>query len=374
MKTFSTLATLTLAATFAAAQFADEVSGNWPNSTAGDFMISNFTFDSGETLDELKIHYETFGELICHDDGSTNAVLIQHGSGGEIGQFLVDSYAATLFNPGQLLDAEKYFLVIPDAIGHGESSTPRNTGLRAKFPSYQYSDMVRANHQLLTEHLGINHTRLITGVSMGGMHTWLFGEKYPDFSDALFPISSLPAQIAGHNRMWRKMFMELIQIDPAYEDGEYEKQPLTGLVGAMSVLLVMFQSPLAMQREYPTRDATDAYVDGTLQALLEAQDEFDANNLLYAYNASYTYAPEAELKKIKVPLTAVNTADDLLNPPELGILEHAVMNEMQEGVGKAVVVPASNETIGHGSYIKAGLWMDELENLLARSGPRAEGQ
>lgn len=181
------------------------------------------------------------------------------------------------------------------------------------------------------------------------------------------PISSLPAQIAGHNRMWRKMFMERIQLDPAWKDGEYDEQPLAGLVGAMSVLLVMFESPLHMLAEYPTRVATDAYIDQTFKTLLAHADSYDANNLLYAYNASTTYDPEPRLRTIRAPLTAINTADDLLNPPALEILEHAIQHQMAQGLGRAVVIPTSNETFGHGSYIKASLWKDELEALLART-------
>lgn len=207
----------------------------------------------------------------------------------------------------------------------------------------------------------------------------MWGEEYPDFMDALFPIACLPVEIAGHNRMWRKLFSELIQIDPTYNNGSYDSQPLTGLLGAMSVLLVMFESPVHLQREYPTREATDAYVDGTIEALLEHIDAYDANNLLYAYNASYTYNPEPHLKSINAPLTAVNTADDLLNPPQLEILERAVREQMKEDLGRAVVIPTSDETFGHGSYIKADLWKhevsgEELESLPKRTHVSESGQ
>lgn len=340
----------------------------WPNPTDGNFAIRDFAFDSGETLTDLELHYKTLGNLQVHEDGSTNAVFIMHGSSlGNSEQFLNEDFAAVLFNPGQVLDAEKYFIILRDAIGHGNSSTPRNTGLHANFPSYQYSDMVRLDHILLTEHFNISHTRLMMGVSMGGMHTWLWGEMYPDFMDALMPIASLPVQIAGHNRLWRKMFTELIINDPAWNSGEYTTQPFTSLSGAMSILQVMFDGPLHLMSEYPTRQAVDEYFEGIYEELSSHPDEYDVNNQLFAWNSSYTYDPEADLGLIKAPLTAVNTADDLMNPPELGILERAVANQMARGVGKAVIVPTSNETFGHGSYIKASLWKDELQLLLCKT-------
>lgn len=336
---------------------------NWPETTSGEYVISDFTFDSGEKLDELKLHYQTLGELKVDEDGHTNAVFIMHGSTVSSDQFLEDQFAGVLFNPGQILDAEDYFIILRDSIGHGNSSKPSNTGLRAHFPSYQYSDMVRADHQLLTEHFGINHTRLIMGVSMGGMHTWLWGEMYPDFMDALMPISSLPVQIGGHNRLWRKFVLELITIDPAYKGGEYDETPVAGLGGALLIQQVMLSSAAYYQREYPTRDAVDNYVE----YLLPLIDHYDANDQLFAWNASHTYDPEADLGLIKVPLVAVNTADDMMNPPELGILERTVRAQMQPGLGKAVIIPESDETTGHNSHVKAELWKDELELLLAKT-------
>ncbi|ETN36877.1 homoserine O-acetyltransferase [Cyphellophora europaea CBS 101466] len=339
----------------------------WPTPTAGNFTIPNFAFDSGETLDVLELHYKTLGKLQVNDDGSNNAVFIMHGSTGSSEQFLNDDFAGALFNPGQILDADKYFIILRDSIGHGNSSTPRNTGLHARFPKYQYSDMVRVDHQLLTEHLGVYHLRLVMGVSMGGMHTWMWGEQHPDFMDALMPIASLPVQITGQNRLWRRFFMDLIQSDPEWKGGDYETQPLMALQGAMSVLQVMFAGPQHLAREFPTRDAMDEEVDQLSELLLDNRDYYDVNNQLYAYNASYTYDPEADLGKIMAPLTAVNTADDLMNPPDPDILRPAVQNQMAEGLGKAVIIPASNKTIGHGSYILADLWKDELVQLLARS-------
>ncbi|KAF2265865.1 hypothetical protein CC78DRAFT_531983 [Lojkania enalia] len=223
--------------------------------------------------------------------------------------------------------------------------------------------MVRADYRLLTEHLGVNHMRLVMGVSMGGMHSWVMGEMYPDFMDALMPIACLPVEIAGQNRLWRKFITELISSDPAWNGGDYEGQPITALSGALSLVQTMFSAPVDYQTLYPTRAAMDQFVE----ELLPHVSEYDANDQLFAWNSSYSYNPEPSLHLIQASLTAVNTADDLMNPPELGILEHAIQHKMRPGLGKAVVVPLSNETIGHGSYIKAKLWEDELQMLLSRT-------
>ncbi|KAM0542861.1 hypothetical protein ACHAPJ_012584 [Fusarium lateritium] len=337
---------------------------SWPEPKSGHYKIGNFTFDSGESLDNLELHYRTVGKLKVNPDGSNNAVLLLHGTGGHNGQFLTEDFAAVLFNPGQVLDANDYFIIMRDAIGHGNSSKPSNTDLRASFPKYQYQDMIRADHLLLTEHFGLNRTRLTLGVSMGGMHIWMMGAKYPGFSDALMPISSTPVQIAGHNRLFRKFMTELITLDPAWKGGDYKEQPAAGLGGSLMIQLTMLSSPAYWQREFPTRDAVDSYVD---DHILPQLSEFDANDQLYAWNASRAYDPKDGLKKIKVPLTAVNTADDLLNPAELGLLENGVDNDMTPGYGRAVIIPESNKTSGHDSYIKAELWKDELQKLLARS-------
>ncbi|KAF5692974.1 hypothetical protein FDENT_2412 [Fusarium denticulatum] len=339
---------------------------SWPKLSSGSFTIQDFAFDSGEIIDSLNISYQTLGDLKVNPDGSSNAVVLLHGTTGSSAQFLVEEFAGALFNPGQPLDANEYFIIMRDAIGHGNSSKPSNTGLRASFPKYQYPDMIRADHHLLTEHFQLNRTRLTLGVSMGGMHTWMMGGEYPGFSDALMPISSSPVEIAGHNRLFRKFITELITIDPAWKDGNYEKQPAAGLGGALMIQLVLLSSPSYWQRAFPTREAMDKYVDDQIIPRLE---DFDANDQLYAWNASQTYNPKAGLKNIRVPLTAVNTADDLLNPIELGLLEDGVTNDMTPGYGRAVTIPASNDTTGHDSYIVANLWKNELEKLLARSSP-----
>ncbi|UPX20292.1 uncharacterized protein EKO05_0010529 [Ascochyta rabiei] len=251
---------------------------NWPAPDHGSFVISDFAFDSGEILDELEIHYQTLGEFKVHPDGTNNAVLILHGSTESSEQFFNDEFAGVLFNPGQVLDAQKYFIVLPDGIGHGNSSKPSNTGLRARFPSYQYADMIRADHRLLTEHLKIYHIRLILGVSMGGMHAWMMGELYPSFMDALMPIACLPVQIAGHNRLWRKLIIELISSDPAWDEGDYGNQPIVSLTGALFLAQTMLAAPVSFIAQHRTRDATDEFVD----KLLPHVSDYDANDFLYA--------------------------------------------------------------------------------------------
>jgi homoserine O-acetyltransferase len=332
----------------------------WPQPTPGTFSPSNFTFSTGDHLSNLTLYYHTLGTLQTHANGSTNAILLLHGTTGSSDQFYVDGFAGTLFNRGQTLDVSKYYLIIPDMIGHGNSSKPSNTGLRGRFPKYQYVDMIAANHALLTQHLGVQHLRLVLGVSMGGMHTWMMGEQYPKFMDALLPIASLPTQVAGQNRLWRKFIIELIRSDPAWKEGEYTSPPVVSMSGALSLLQVMFSSAVDYYAKYPTRTAMDAFVDG----LLPHVPEYDANDQLFAWNASYTYNAEPGLELIEAPLTAVNTADDLMNPPEPEILQWSVA-KMKQGVGKAVVIPLSNETYGHGTYIKASVWKNELEMLLA---------
>ncbi|CAG1971193.1 hypothetical protein SNK03_006666 [Fusarium graminearum] len=337
----------------------------WPQPQHGFFNIANFTFDTGEVLDDLEIHYQTLGKLKVNKDGSNNAVVLLHSTTLSGEQFLSEDFGAVLFNKGQLLDTEEYFIIMRDAIGHGNSSKPSNTGLRASFPKYQYPDMIRADHLLLTDHFGLDRTRLTLGVSMGGMHIWMMGAEYPGFSDALMPIATSPVEVAGHNRLFRKFITELITLDPAWKGGDYEEQPVAGLGGSLMIQLTMLSSPAYWQRGFPTRQAMDEYVD---QGIIPRLGEFDANDQLYAWNSSQTYNPKAGLKKIKVPLTAVNTADDWMNPVELGFLEDDVVNDMTPGYGRAIVLPASKETTGHDSYIKAELWKDELERLLARSG------
>ena len=333
--------------------------------TTGDFVIEGFRFDSGESLAKLKIHYATLGAPHRASAGHVdNAVLILHGTGGTGRQFLSEPFAGVLFGPGQLLDADRYYIVLPDGIGHGGSSKPSD-GLHARFPRYRYRDMVRAQYRLLTEGLKVDHLRLVMGTSMGGMHTWLWGETYPDFMDALMPLASLPTQIAGRNRMMRRTAMDSIRSDPEWKNGDYESQPRAGLKGAIYTLLYMGSSPLQWQKNAPTRDAADRYFDEQVQARLKAMD---ANDTLYHFDASRDYDPGPALETIRAPLLAINSADDEVNPPELGILEREIRRVPR---GRAVLLPISDQTRGHGTHSWPAIWQDHLAALLRESDPQA---
>jgi homoserine O-acetyltransferase/O-succinyltransferase len=327
---------------------------------AGDYVIKGFTFTSGETLPELRIHYITFGKPVKDARGMVrNAVLIGHGTGGSADGFLRPQFAGELFGPGQPLDATKYFIVMSDGIGHGKSSKPSD-GLHAHFPHYGYTDMVTAQFRLLTEGLGVNHARLIMGTSMGGMHTWVWGEQHPDFMDALMPLASLPAQVAGRNRGWRLLGIEAIRNDPEWHGGDYQKQPAAFKTVA-GMLWFVSSNPVVRQHQAPTLAQAD-------QALEEYVADFvktnDANDIMYALDASHDYDPGPGLEKIRVPLLAVNSADDLINPPELGILEREIKRVPH---GRAIVIPLSDRTAGHQTHSLPVIWKGELERLLRES-------
>ncbi len=346
---------IALGCAFASTQDPGGPGGRMFPSTEGDFVIKDYKFKSGETLDELRLHYRTVGKA------SNPAVLIMHGTGGSGTQFLRDGFAGQLFNPGQLLDSTKYFIVLPDDVGHGKSSKPSD-GLHAKFPHYDYDDMIDCEYRLLTEHLGVKHLRLVMGTSMGGMHSWLWGEAYPDFMDALMPLASLPVQIAGRNRVTRKMAMDAIRNDPAWMNGEYKTQPpVQGLTTAIDVLLWMGSAPLYWQSQYPTRDAADKYLDEQMKSRMRTTD---ANDLLYQFDSSRNYNPQPKLGSIKAPLLAVNSADDQVNPPELGILEREIKNVPH---GRAIVLPITADTRGHGTHTIAKIWQKYLAELLEQS-------
>jgi len=349
---------------FAAFLFAAAVAcaADYPRPVEHDFVMHDFRFANGDSLPEVRIHYRTIGQLRKDAQGhATNAVLVMHGTGGS-GASLVDSpngnalFAAELFGPGQPLDAQEYFIVAPDGLGHGKSSKPSD-GLHARFPRYGYRDMVEAQYRLLSEGLGVDHLRLVMGTSMGGMQTWMWGEEHPGFMDALMPLASLPTAIAGRNRMWRKLAIDAIRNDPGWSGGDYATQP-GGLRTAVQMLLYVSSNPVIRQHAMPTRDATDAFMDKAVDAAVKTTD---ANDLAYALDASYDYDPAPGLARIRAPLLAVNSADDLINPPELGILQAGV----QEVAGaRAIVIPLSPETIGHGSHTKAALWKAQLAQLL----------
>jgi len=336
---------------------------DYPAPTAGDFVIHDFHFRSGEALPELRVHYLTLGTPQRDAQGVVrNAVLIMHGTTGSGGNFIRPEFAGELFGKGQILDASRYFLVLPDGIGHGQSSKPSD-GLRAHFPHYGYRDMIEAHHRLLIDGLNVNHLRLVMGTSMGGMHTWLWGETYPEFMDALLPLASLPTQISGRNRVWRRMIIDAIRTDPGWDDGDYETQP-HGLRIASEVLWFMGNNPLQRQKEAPTLAQADHLLDTSVASSVKTHD---ANDVLYALEASSDYDPGPALEKIKAPLLAINFADDLINPPELGILEREIHRVPH---GRALVIPMSDKTRGHGTHTLAAVWKKHLAKLLRKSEQR----
>ena len=333
----------------------------WPGTTEGDFVIKDFKFRSGETLPELRLHYTTLGKPVCNADGRvTNAVLILHGTGGSGNQFLQPIFAGELFGPGQLLDASRYYIILSDGIGHGKSSKPSD-GLHAHFPQYDYDDMVAAHHQLLSEGLGVNHLRLIFGTSMGCMHSFVWGETYPDFMDALMPMACQPVQIAGRNRIWRKMLMDAIRNDPEWKGGDYSEEPKQAMRTALDLLLIAGSAPLYMQKSYPTRDAADKDLDDYFKARFAG---LDANDLLYQVNASRNYDPSPSLEKITAHVMYINSADDFINPPELGIADREI-KKMKNA--RFVLLPISDETRGHGTHTRAVVWKQYLAELLEKS-------
>ena len=344
------------------ASFAEPVP---PATQEGDYLARNFHFASGATLPELRLHYTTLGQPVRDGHGHvTNAILILHGTGGDGHQFLRPQFAGELFGPGQPLDVAKYYVILPDAIGHGRSSKPSD-GAHARFPEYGYADMVAAQHLLVTEGLGVDHLRLVMGTSMGCMHSFVWGETYPDFMDSLMPLACLPVQIAGRNRMWRKMLIDAIRDDPAWAGGEYRTEPRAALRTASDLLLIAGTAPLYAQATLPTRDAADQRVVEYTNAQLAT---LDANDLLYQVSASRDYDPSGRLGEIRAPVLWVNSADDFINPPELGIAEKCV-RELKHG--RFVLLPISERTRGHGSHTWAVLWKSELVALLEESARAA---
>jgi homoserine O-acetyltransferase len=347
---WSVLGTVLLA-TAAAAQV--------PPVTEGAFVLRDFRFASGETLPELTLHYATMGRPQKDAAGVVrNAILVLHGTGGSSRQFLTPTFAGELFGEGQLLDASRYFIVVPDGIGHGRSSKPSD-GLRMRFPRYTYDDMVAAQHRLLTEGLGVDHLFLVMGTSMGGMHAWVWGETHPEFMDALLPLASVPTAIAGRNRMMRTMIMGAIRGDPAWKGGDYTEPPKQGLTAALDLLLMMGSSPLQWHKAAPTRDAADAWLADQISRRLAATD---ANDMLYAFDASRDYDPSPTLERIRARVLAINSADDLVNPPELGLMEKLIARVPH---AKYVLLPITDQTRGHGTHTAAAIWKPHLAAFLA---------
>jgi homoserine O-acetyltransferase len=332
---------------------------SYPAPREGDYVTRDFRFTTGETLPELRIHYRTLGTARRDAAGVVrNGVLILHGTTGAGTQFLSPTFAGELFGPGQLLDAAKYFIVLPDGIGHGQSSKPSD-GLHAHFPRYTYDDMVRAQYLLLTDGLKVNHLRLVLGTSMGAMHCWVWGEMYPNFVDGLVPLAAAPTQIAGRNRIMRTMIMDSIRNDPAWDHGDYTKEPRLGMIGALNLLLMMTSSPLQWQKQAPTRDAADAWYEDQITRRLASAD---ANDFLYAFDASRDYDPSPRLETITAPVLAINSADDQVNPPELGLMEK-LMPRVKHGT--YILIPISDKTRGHGTHSLPAVWGHDLRDFLA---------
>ncbi|MEP6762691.1 MAG: alpha/beta fold hydrolase [Gemmatimonadaceae bacterium] len=350
-----------MVATFASAAIAFSAGAQAWGGTGkqGDFLVKNFKFSTGELLPELRLHYTTLGTPQKDASGVVrNAVLILHGTGGTGRSFLNNSYAGELFGPGQLLDSSKFFVVLPDGIGHGNSSKPSD-GMHAKFPKYNYDDMVVAQYRLLSEHLGVNHLRLIMGTSMGCMQAWVWGYQYPKFMDGLAPLACVPTQIAGRNRMVRTIAMDNIKNDPAWKNGEYTTQP-PGLRGAMEMLWVMGTAPLVQHTQAPTRDRADSVIRGYLDGRMRSSD---ANDFLYQFDSSRDYDPSSHIAEIVAPALYINSADDFVNPPELGLAEKfaAKMPNVH-----FILLPISPDTRGHGTHSLPKIWGHYLSDFLGK--------
>ncbi|HEX2944219.1 MAG TPA: alpha/beta fold hydrolase [Rhodopila sp.] len=325
---------------------------DFPAPHEGDWVAPSFIFHTGETLQGMRIHYRTIG------DPNRPAVLILHGTGQSGAAMLTPAFAGVLFGPGQPLDAARYFIILPDAIGAGRSARP-SEGLRAKFPLYNYADMVLAQYRLVTEGLGLHHLRLVLGNSMGGMHVWLWGEAYPGFMDALVPMASQPTAMASRNWMLRRMLIETIRRDPAYQDGNYTSQPPSLRLASVFFGIATTGGTLAYQALAPTGAKADALVDQRLAAPAPA----DANDFIYQWGSSRDYDAAPNLERITAPLLAINSADDERNPPETGVMAEAMTHVRN---GHLLLIPASAETRGHGTTMMARFWQRQLAAFLAQ--------
>ena len=337
-------------------------SHKWPTAD-GTVILENFRFGTGEILPQLRLHFLTLGSPHRNAEGHIdNAVLLLHGTGGSAHSLLNVLFADVLFGPGQPLDITKYFLILPDDIGHGHSSKPSD-GLHAHFPAYDYDDMVRSQRMMLDQ-IKIDHLRLILGTSMGCMQSFVWGETYPGFADALAPFACLPVEIAGRNRMMRYLAIEAIKQDPAWMGGEYKTEPVEGLRNANELLFVMGSSPLRLQKLAPTREAAEQYIDRELARVMRLTD---ANDLIFYANASRNYDPSPNLERITVPVLWINSADDYINPPELGIAEKMVKRMPN---ARFILQPISDQTRGHGTHTVAAVWKDYLAEFMRQTEPK----
>ena len=353
------IAALALQPATQAAVPASPAATSWPT-REGDVTLTDFKFRSGETLDSLKMHYTTLGEPHRNASGEIdNAVMVLHGTGGTGQQFLRPQFADELFGPGQPLDVRRYFVILPDNIGHGKSSKPSD-GLRMKFPQYDYDDMVEAQRLLLNE-LGVARLRLIMGTSMGCMHAFVWGQTHPDFARALMPMACEPVEIAGLNRMWRQLAINAVKADPAWQNGEYRTQPLQGLRTVASLHVIAGSAPLADQAEYPTRDKAGAFAE---ERVATALARLDANDYIYQIEASRNYNPWPKLGAIKAPVMWVNSADDFINPRNLPFPREALKRMPN---ARFRLIPETAETKGHSSHTWAKFWKEDLVQLLERT-------
>ena len=329
----------------------------YPAPVEGDFIARDVRFESGEVAPEIRIHYRTIGEPRKDADGVVrNGVLILHGTGGSGAGFATPGYGGMLFGKGQLLDAERYFIILPDNVGHGQSSKPSD-GLRMKFPRYRYTDMVRLQHRLVTEGLGLTHLGLVMGTSMGAMHAWMWGYMYPTFADGLVPLASNPVEIAGRNRVWRKLLVDAIVNDPTWKGGEYTEPP-KGMANAVGFLLLATSTPRQWQKDFGTAEAADRWL---ADQIARRTATMDANDTIYHFRASEDYDPSPHLTKITASLLAINSADDFVNPPELPMME-ALIGRVKRG--RFVLIPASDDTRGHGTHSRPAVFGPFLAEFL----------
>jgi homoserine O-acetyltransferase len=333
------------------------LAADYPAPKEGSWVVRDFRFHTGEVLAELRLHYTTIGAP------TGEPVLMLHGTTGSGAGMLTPALAGELFGPGQPLDASRYYVILPDAIGHGKSSKPSD-GLRARFPRYNYDDMVSAQHRLVTQHLGVRRLRLILGNSMGGMHTWIWAQQYPDFMDIAVPMASLPTEMSGRNWMTRRLIIDSIRNDPEWMNGNYSKQPRSAQFASVFYGIATSGGNQALQKAAPTREKADQLLTQRLSAPFRG----DANDVLYQWESSSDYNAAAGLDRIQATLLAINSADDERNPPELGLLDRDIKRVKN---GRILLIPASDQTAGHGTTSQARFWKQDLAELLL-SAPRRE--
>lgn len=357
MKTLSLLRRAAIGAVLSFFSFV-AFAADYPAPKEATFVVRDFRFHTGEVMPELRLNYRTVG------DPAGEPVLILHGTAGSGASMMQPAFAGELFGPGQPLDARNYFIIIPDAMGAGKSSRPSD-GMRASFPRYNYDDMVQVQYRLVTEGLGLRHLRLVLGNSMGGMHTWIWGTKYPDFMDALVPMASQPTQMSSRNWMMRRLIIDSIRNDPDWNKGNYATQPRAFRTANVFFAIATNGGTLAYQKLAPTREAADKLLDERLAAPFTA----DANDFLYQWDASRDYDPSPGLERISAPLLAINSADDERNPPETGIMERELKRVRN---GRLLLIPASEETRGHGTTNMARFYSEPLRAFLQAVPRRAK--